>query len=118
MIIIIILQKADYGRVTKKVPSNFSPEKLTFTGNFTRSHKLFDINAQERRASMRKDIVEAVMKRTESMVMEQGDEPPDFTDDNPMYEDPRDVIGEKYIIIIISLFVSLSRTTGNYVPYF
>lgn len=82
--------------MTKKCPDRFSPEKLTFTGNFTKNYKLFDINSPERRASMRRDIVDAVMKRTESIVLEQGDEPPEIPDDNPMYEDPRDVIGKAH----------------------
>ncbi|KAL0812068.1 hypothetical protein ABMA28_009458 [Loxostege sticticalis] len=42
---------------------------------------------------MRKDIINTVMKRTESVIEHNG-VPPEF-DDNPLYEDPRDVIGQK-----------------------
>ncbi|XP_059056010.1 protein Cep89 homolog [Achroia grisella] len=70
-----------------------TPTKLTFSGNFTQNQRLFDINLPERRASMRRDILSAVMKRTESRL--EQEEPKVFHDDNPMYEDPRDVIGEK-----------------------
>ncbi|XP_026750551.2 protein Cep89 homolog isoform X2 [Galleria mellonella] len=52
-----------------------------------------DYDIRERRASMRRDILSAVMKRTESRL--EQEEPRVFHDDNPMYEDPRDVIGDK-----------------------
>lgn len=38
---------------------------------------------------MRKDILDTVMKRTETAMGQEL-----YADDNPMYEDPRDVIGE------------------------
>ncbi|XP_063833953.1 protein Cep89 homolog [Ostrinia nubilalis] len=87
------IKHVDYGKVFKKCSNIQSPEKLTFSGNFSKDHKIFDINSPERRASMRKDIMNTVLKRTES-VMEHLDDQPEF-DDNPMYEDPRDVIGQK-----------------------
>ncbi|KAM3956827.1 LOW QUALITY PROTEIN: centrosomal protein 89kDa [Aphomia sociella] len=87
----ISFQCPDYGRVAKNMPRTLT--KLTFSGNFTQSQKLFDINSPERRASMRRDILNAVLRRTESRLEQEN--PKDFNDDNPMYEDPRDVIGDK-----------------------
>ncbi|KAJ8710030.1 hypothetical protein PYW07_009396 [Mythimna separata] len=83
-----IPKQTNYGRVSKKCSS---PEKLTFTGQFTQKHKAFDISAPLRRASMRQDILDIVERKTESRI--EGNR--GFVDDNPMYEDPRDVIGEK-----------------------
>lgn len=42
---------------------------------------------------MRQDILDIVERRTESRMGEQKV----FIDENPMYEDPRDVIGEKLL---------------------
>ncbi|KAJ8710845.1 hypothetical protein PYW08_009360 [Mythimna loreyi] len=83
-----IAKPTNYGRVSKK---SSSPEKLTFTGQFTQKHKGFDISAPLRRASMRQDILDIVERKTESRI--EGNR--GYVDDNPMYEDPRDVIGEK-----------------------
>ncbi|CAH0596906.1 unnamed protein product [Chrysodeixis includens] len=84
-------KRKDYGRVSKKCSANISPQKLTLSGNFTQKHKLFDISAPLRRASMRQDILDMVARRTETRM----EESKGYGDDNPMYEDPRDVIGEK-----------------------
>ncbi|XP_026745449.1 protein Cep89 homolog [Trichoplusia ni] len=86
-----ITKKKDYGRVSRKCSANLSPQKLTLSGNFTQKHKLFDISTPLRRASMRQDILDMVARRTESRM----EESKGYVDDNPMYEDPRDVIGEK-----------------------
>ncbi|KOB77638.1 Uncharacterized protein OBRU01_03753 [Operophtera brumata] len=76
---------APYSRISKGLHSS---SKRTLTANFTPQLKLFDIAPQRtsntlRRDSMRQNILEEVMKKTESMM--DGSE-------NPMYEDPRDVI--------------------------
>ncbi|XP_047035751.1 protein Cep89 homolog [Helicoverpa zea] len=86
-----IAKPTNYGRVSKKYSSTSSPKKLTFSGNFTEKHKVFDISAPLRRASMRQDILDLVARKTESRI----EEAKGLSDDNPMYEDPRDVIGEK-----------------------
>ncbi|XP_047520527.1 protein Cep89 homolog isoform X1 [Pieris napi] len=54
-------------------------QRLTFSGNFAESGRHFDITAD--RDSMRQDILNAVMMRTQSHIGV-----------NPLYEDPRDVI--------------------------
>ncbi|XP_049879907.1 protein Cep89 homolog isoform X2 [Pectinophora gossypiella] len=82
-----------YGRASKNILVHISPEKSTFSGNFTPSVRQFNVSSVEKRTSMRKDILDAVMKRTES-VISRADEKV-YIDDNPMYEDPRDVIGDK-----------------------
>ncbi|XP_073962477.1 uncharacterized protein isoform X1 [Choristoneura fumiferana] len=83
-------------RKSKKCLAHISPEKLTFSGNFTAHHRHFDIRATEKRASMRRDILNTVVKRTESRLLEGTDEVPSkLIDENPMYEDPRDLVGEK-----------------------
>lgn len=66
---------------------------MTLTGNFSSEHKSFDLSLPLRRASLRKNILEAVMKKTETVMEER--------DVNTMYEDPRDVIGQ-YIYYIVS----------------
>lgn len=80
---------SSYDRISKQCSTNLSPKKLTLSGNFTLKHKEFDISLPLRRASMRQDILDMVTKKTESRMIEKSE------DDNPMYEDPRDVIGEK-----------------------
>ncbi|CAG9792781.1 unnamed protein product [Diatraea saccharalis] len=86
-------------KASKRDSMKLSPEKLTFSGNFTQKQKIFNINLPERRASMKKDIMDTVLKRTESKMMslksQERDDGDEFVDDNPMYEDPRDVIGQK-----------------------
>ncbi|XP_063369695.1 protein Cep89 homolog isoform X2 [Cydia amplana] len=80
-------------RKSKKCFAHISPEKLTFSGNFTLDHRLFDIQGTGKRASMRRDILNTVIKRTESKLLEGTDEVPcKLVDENPLYEDPRDVI--------------------------
>ncbi|PZC72248.1 hypothetical protein B5X24_HaOG211661 [Helicoverpa armigera] len=86
-----IAKPTNYGRVSKKYAGTLSPKKLTFSGNFTEKHKVFDISAPLRRASMRQDILDLVARKTESRI----EEAKGLSDDNPMYEDPRDMIGEK-----------------------
>ncbi|XP_075985332.1 centrosomal protein 89kDa [Anticarsia gemmatalis] len=81
---------SSYGRVSRRCLP-VSPEKLTLSGNFTQRHREFDITEPLKRASMRQDILDMVARRTESRITEEKG----FTDDNPLYEDPRDVIGEK-----------------------
>ncbi|XP_013161765.1 PREDICTED: centrosomal protein of 112 kDa [Papilio xuthus] len=66
-----------------------SPKKLTFTGNFTPCQRHFYITEADKRNSLRLDILNAVMKRTESKMHEKDI---DESIDNPLYEDPRDVI--------------------------
>ncbi|XP_046973494.1 protein Cep89 homolog [Vanessa cardui] len=61
--------------------------KLTLTGNFTPWHRHFDITTSGRR-SMREDILNTVLKKTESIMTEHRSS--DFN--NPTYEDPRDVV--------------------------
>ncbi|XP_041970934.1 centrosomal protein of 89 kDa [Aricia agestis] len=63
-------------------------KKNNLTGNFTPSYKYFDIPSLDRE-SMRQSILDAVMKKTESRMVERD------SDVNPLYEDPRDVIGDK-----------------------
>ncbi|CAH2231734.1 jg14314 [Pararge aegeria aegeria] len=75
-----------YSGVSKDTP-NLGQHKLTFTGNFTPCHKLFDISSLELRDSMRQDILNTVRQRTESIMLEHNE-----NDCNPMYEDPRDVV--------------------------
>ncbi|XP_069355734.1 protein Cep89 homolog isoform X2 [Maniola hyperantus] len=70
-----------YSGVNKK-----HTHKLTFTGNFTPCHRLFDINSPEHRDSKRQHILNTVMQRTESIMLEQNE-----NEFNPTYEDPRDV---------------------------
>lgn len=54
---------------------------------------------------MRQDILDMVARRTESrMVEERG-----YVDDNPMYEDPRDVIG-MYLLIQVHQYNALQIT--------
>ncbi|XP_013191720.1 protein Cep89 homolog isoform X2 [Amyelois transitella] len=84
-----ILKNPNYGKVSKD--TRLSTPKLTFSGNFTAINKQFDINSLERRASMKRDILSAVMKRTESRILSQDGEKVSLNE-NPMYEDPRDVI--------------------------
>ncbi|VVD00027.1 unnamed protein product [Leptidea sinapis] len=43
----------------------------------------------EERSNMRKDILNTVLKRTESIMLEQRVQP------NPLYEDPKDLTAEK-----------------------
>ncbi|XP_045540414.1 protein Cep89 homolog [Papilio machaon] len=78
-----------YSHVNKRNLIKKSPKKLTFTGNFTQNHRHFYITEAEKRNSLRLDILNAVMKRTESK-MHQKDI--DEFNDNPLYEDPRDMI--------------------------
>ncbi|CAH1640601.1 unnamed protein product [Spodoptera littoralis] len=87
----VIRKPANYSRISKESTAAFSPKKLTLTGNFTHKYKSFNISAPLRRASMRQDILDMVERRTESRMGEQKV----FIDENPMYEDPRDVIGER-----------------------
>ncbi|KAF9423411.1 hypothetical protein HW555_001220 [Spodoptera exigua] len=81
----------NYSKVPTECIAALSPKKLTFSGNFTQKYKGFDISAPLHRASMRQNILDIVERRTESRMGEQKV----FIDENPMYEDPRDVIGEK-----------------------
>ncbi|XP_068625129.1 centrosomal protein of 89 kDa [Battus philenor] len=80
-----------YGNIPKKSLSKISPKKLTFTGNFTPWHQQFCISEAEKRNSLRLDILNEVMKKTETKMLQQkdGDTLPN---DNPLYEDPRDLI--------------------------
>ncbi|CAB3229858.1 unnamed protein product [Arctia plantaginis] len=84
------LKLSYHGRASKKCSANFSPEKLTLSGNFSQKHREFDISTPLRRASMRQDILDLVARKTESRMIEEKS-----FDDNPIYEDPRDVIGQK-----------------------
>lgn len=77
-----------YSNVNKRNLVKKSPKKLTFTGNFTPCHRHFYITEAEKRNSLRLDILNAVMKRTESKMQKDIE-----FNDNPLYEDPRDVIG-------------------------
>ncbi|XP_013138206.1 PREDICTED: centromere-associated protein E [Papilio polytes] len=76
-----------YSNVNKRNLVKKSPKKLTFTGNFTPCHRHFYITEAEKRNSLRLDILNAVMKRTESKMQKDIE-----FNDNPLYEDPRDVI--------------------------
>ncbi|XP_023937189.1 centrosomal protein of 89 kDa isoform X2 [Bicyclus anynana] len=78
-----------YSGVNKRHSPKLSQHKLNFTGNFTACHKHFDISSVELRDSMRQDILNTVMQRTESIMLEHKD-----SDCNPLYEDPRDVVGK------------------------
>ncbi|CAG9570650.1 unnamed protein product [Danaus chrysippus] len=79
--------KPEYSRV-KKCSTKDIP-KLNFGGNFTHCHRHFDISASEQRSSLRQDILNSVIKRTQSIMLERDNM------DNPLYEDPKDVIVEK-----------------------
>lgn len=72
----------------KKHATEISPHKLIFSGNFTEDQRLFNIT-ELRRNSMKQNILEEVIRKSNEK-MGQGDE----NDDNTMYEDPRDVIGD------------------------
>ncbi|XP_050356083.1 protein Cep89 homolog [Nymphalis io] len=61
--------------------------KLTLTGNFTPCHRHFDITTSGRH-SMRQDILNTVLKKTESIMTEHRSSDVN----NPTYEDPRDVV--------------------------
>lgn len=92
MKMILKFQLSHYGRASKKCSAHISPEKLTLSGNFSQKSKEFDISAPLRRASMRQDILDVVTQRSESRMIEKK-----RLDDNPMYEDPRDVLGNVYL---------------------
>ncbi|KAJ2940868.1 hypothetical protein O0L34_g10128 [Tuta absoluta] len=84
----------NYDRVSKKILVRICPEKRNFSGNFTPFHRQYNIEKQsspEKRASMRKDILDTVTRRSETIIGQHEV----YVDDNPVYEDPRDVIGEK-----------------------
>nr|XP_026497608.1 protein Cep89 homolog isoform X2 [Vanessa tameamea] len=74
----------NYCSISKKCQPT---HKLTLTGNFTPWHRHFDITTSGRR-SMREDILNTVLKKTESVMTEHRSS--DFN--NPTYEDPRDVV--------------------------
>ncbi|CAK1591244.1 unnamed protein product [Parnassius mnemosyne] len=82
---------SQYNKVTKKYPFRNSPEKLTFTGNFTSWNRQFYISKSEKHNSLRLDILNTVMKRTESR-MSQQKALENLPDDNTLYEDPKDLI--------------------------
>ncbi|XP_050668142.1 golgin subfamily B member 1 isoform X2 [Leptidea sinapis] len=69
-------------------PKKDDSSKLIFSGNFTPQNCHFDIKMEER-SNMRKDILNTVLKRTESIMLEQRVQP------NPLYEDPKDLTAEK-----------------------
>lgn len=85
---LFIKQGQDHSKASKKCLAKFYPDLHTFSGNFTKNVRGFDV-VLERRSSMKKDILDTVMKRTETAVGQEL-----YVDDNPMYEDPRDFIGE------------------------
>ncbi|XP_038218553.1 protein Cep89 homolog [Zerene cesonia] len=64
--------------------SKYDRTKLTFSGNFTDNQRHFDINTDKE--SMRQEILNAVLTKTQQMA--KGDQ-------NPMYEDPKDVIEKR-----------------------
>ncbi|CAG4939719.1 unnamed protein product [Colias eurytheme] len=64
--------------------SKYDRTKLTFSGNFTDNQRHFDITTDKE--SMRQEILNAVLMKTQQMA--KGDQ-------NPMYEDPKDVMEKK-----------------------
>ncbi|CAH2057360.1 unnamed protein product, partial [Iphiclides podalirius] len=80
-------------RAKAKCTPKTSPKKLTFTGNFTPQNQNFYISEEEKN-SLRLDILNTVMERTESqMQRRRGIE--NLPNSNPLYEDPRDLIVER-----------------------
>ncbi|OWR40886.1 hypothetical protein KGM_212232 [Danaus plexippus plexippus] len=84
---VYIFFQPEYSRVRKF--SNKDIPKLNFGDNFTHCHRHFDISTTDQRSSLRQDILNSVIKRTQSIMLERDNM------DNPLYEDPKDVIVEK-----------------------
>ena len=82
-----------YSHISKKLTKKSQPH-LTFSGNFTHSHRLYNISSSER-DSLRQDILNTVMRKTESIMQEH--------DTNNTYEDPTD-IGNNFLFIYFAQF--------------
>lgn len=103
----------DYKRkLSKECTAYFSPDKLTLAANFTAQHRSFNINVQTPK-KMRKDLF-GHSKRSESGAAEQSIDNFDSTQaipsDNPVYEDPRDVLGmELCIRLQVDIWIGRQR---------